>query len=290
MRSGGGSTTTAACGRCRSTPIAPWVIPRPPVRPESGGEWGAVGGSYALWWRTVGHPGSGVREHGGARSRRRAGRPVEGSTGVSRPCIPHPGEPPHPRIREARSRAPHARTGRWVGTHEERQHRERPGELPPHADRHRGGRDVAGRLARPGAAGLRLPGRRDELGHRGQARGGAHRDHRAARGGPPARRGRAGRRQDARSPRRWPARSTARSAGCSSPPTCCRATSPVCRSSTRTSATSSSGPAPIFANVVIGDEINRASPKTQSALLESMEEAPGHGRRRTPTRCPARSW
>ncbi len=29
---------------------------------------------------------------------------------------------------------------------------------------------------------------------------------------------------------------------------------------------------PIFANVVVGDEINRASPKTQSALLEAMEE------------------
>src|SRR2546421_695047 len=28
----------------------------------------------------------------------------------------------------------------------------------------------------------------------------------------------------------------------------------------------------IFANVVLGDEINRASPKTQSALLEAMEE------------------
>jgi len=31
-------------------------------------------------------------------------------------------------------------------------------------------------------------------------------------------------------------------------------------------------PGPIFANVVLADEINRASPKTQSALLESMEE------------------
>jgi MoxR-like ATPase len=31
-------------------------------------------------------------------------------------------------------------------------------------------------------------------------------------------------------------------------------------------------PGPIFANVVLGDEINRASPKTQSAMLESMEE------------------
>jgi MoxR-like ATPase len=31
-------------------------------------------------------------------------------------------------------------------------------------------------------------------------------------------------------------------------------------------------PGPIFANIVLADEINRASPKTQSALLESMAE------------------
>ncbi len=31
-------------------------------------------------------------------------------------------------------------------------------------------------------------------------------------------------------------------------------------------------PGPVFANVVLADEINRASPKTQSALLEAMEE------------------
>src|ERR1700753_1447349 len=31
-------------------------------------------------------------------------------------------------------------------------------------------------------------------------------------------------------------------------------------------------PGPVFAHVVVGDEINRASPKTQSALLEVMEE------------------
>ncbi len=31
-------------------------------------------------------------------------------------------------------------------------------------------------------------------------------------------------------------------------------------------------PGPIFANIVLADEINRASPKTQSALLEAMEE------------------
>jgi MoxR-like ATPase len=32
-------------------------------------------------------------------------------------------------------------------------------------------------------------------------------------------------------------------------------------------------PGPVFANIVIGDEINRASPKTQSALLECMQES-----------------
>lgn len=31
-------------------------------------------------------------------------------------------------------------------------------------------------------------------------------------------------------------------------------------------------PGPVFTNVVIGDEVNRATPKTQSALLEAMEE------------------
>ena len=39
-------------------------------------------------------------------------------------------------------------------------------------------------------------------------------------------------------------------------------------------------PGPVFANIVIADEINRASPKTQSALLEVMEERHGHRRRR----------
>ena len=31
-------------------------------------------------------------------------------------------------------------------------------------------------------------------------------------------------------------------------------------------------PGPVFAHIVVGDEINRASPKTQSAMLEVMEE------------------
>ena len=32
---------------------------------------------------------------------------------------------------------------------------------------------------------------------------------------------------------------------------------------------------PLFANIVLADEINRASPKTQSALLEAMEDVNG---------------
>lgn len=40
----------------------------------------------------------------------------------------------------------------------------------------------------------------------------------------------------------------------------------------RTSGAFEFRPGPVFANVVVGDEINRASPKTQSALLECMEE------------------
>ena len=45
-------------------------------------------------------------------------------------------------------------------------------------------------------------------------------------------------------------------------------------------------PGPIFANILLADEINRASPKTQSALLEAMEErqvsADGRSRRLPP--------
>ena len=46
----------------------------------------------------------------------------------------------------------------------------------------------------------------------------------------------------------------------------------ACRSTTRRPRSSSSGPGPIMSQVVLADEINRATPKTQSALLECMEE------------------
>ena len=44
------------------------------------------------------------------------------------------------------------------------------------------------------------------------------------------------------------------------------------RSSIRRRRSSSTAPGPIVAQIVLADEINRATPKTQSALLESMEE------------------
>ena len=45
---------------------------------------------------------------------------------------------------------------------------------------------------------------------------------------------------------------------------------------------SRSRPGPIFAQIVLADEINRATPKTQSALLEAMQEHSGHHRRHDP--------
>ena len=48
-------------------------------------------------------------------------------------------------------------------------------------------------------------------------------------------------------------------------------------------------PEPIFGNVVLADEINRATPKTQSALLEAMNE---HSVTMTvpAIHCPGRFW
>ena len=58
----------------------------------------------------------------------------------------------------------------------------------------------------------------------------------------------------------------------SSRPTCCPPTSPARTCSRRATGRSRSAPGPIFANVVLADEINRAPAKTQSALLEAMQE------------------
>ena len=46
---------------------------------------------------------------------------------------------------------------------------------------------------------------------------------------------------------------------------------------------------PVFANIVLADEINRATPKTQSALLEAMQERTRHRRATHRIRCRRRS-
>ena len=74
------------------------------------------------------------------------------------------------------------------------------------------------------------------------------------------------------SPSRSPARWTASSPASRPRPTCSRRTSPGSTSTTSRPTSSSSGPGPVFSNLVLVDEINRASPKTQSALLECMQE------------------
>jgi MoxR-like ATPase len=50
------------------------------------------------------------------------------------------------------------------------------------------------------------------------------------------------------------------------------ATSILVQSPERRASISGSSADPLFANIVLADEINRASPKTQSALLEAMQE------------------
>jgi MoxR-like ATPase len=59
---------------------------------------------------------------------------------------------------------------------------------------------------------------------------------------------------------------------CSSPRTCCRRISSACRSTIARTTVSGSIPGPIFTQVLLADEINRSTPRTQSALLEAMAE------------------
>ena len=85
-------------------------------------------------------------------------------------------------------------------------------------------------------------------------------------------RGRAGRRQDHAG---QGARALGRRAGSrarSSRPTCCRPTSPASSVFNQRTNEFEFRPGPVFPNLLLADEINRASPRTQAALLECMEE------------------
>ena len=105
-----------------------------------------------------------------------------------------------------------------------------------------------------------------------QARGARARAARAAGRRPRPARGRARRGQDAdRALVRRRDRACA-SAACSSRPTCCPPTSPGSSVFDQRAASFEFRPGPVFCNLLLGDEINRAPPKTQAALLEAMEE------------------
>ena len=126
----------------------------------------------------------------------------------------------------------------------------------------RGRADVAAEPA-PGERRLGRPGqaRSHQAGGRGAAGRGARPD-----------RGRARAWARRCSPGPWPRASTARSGGSSSRPTCCPRTSSARASTTPPSGEFVFKPGPIFANVILADEINRTTPRTQSALLEAMSD------------------
>ena len=49
-------------------------------------------------------------------------------------------------------------------------------------------------------------------------------------------------------------------------------------------------PGPVFANIVLADEINRATPRTQMRTVGVDERTAGVGRRPNALPCPNRSW
>ena len=95
---------------------------------------------------------------------------------------------------------------------------------------------------------------------------------RAARRGPPADRGRAGRRQDDAGQGAGPLDRLLGAAHPVHARPAAAATSPASAIYNQEARDFEFKPGAVFANLVVGDEINRASPKTQSALLEAMEE------------------
>ena len=133
--------------------------------------------------------------------------------------------------------------------------------------------------------------RRSHTDHPGRSRRAGRRDDRAAqphhprqgaaaaavprlpaRARSPADRGHSRRRQDDARARARRDRSASPISASSSPATCCRPTSSASRCSSARPATFRFHKGPVFAQLVLADEVNRATPKAQSALLEAMEE------------------
>ena len=134
---------------------------------------------------------------------------------------------------------------------------------------------------RPGAARVQLSElaararhrpRRGRAGHRRQARAARARPARPARGRARPARGLPGLAKTLAAPLvRRPSPGSASRAS-SSRPTCCPRDVTGSSIWNQRDATFEFRPGPIFANVLLADEINRAPPKTQAALLEAMQE------------------
>ena len=126
------------------------------------------------------------------------------------------------------------------------------------------------------AAAVQAPARADSLpGQEDDRRPGpaAGADVRRAPGArPPARRGRSRAGQDDGGQDAGAGRSAASSSGSSSRPTWCRPTSSAPASTTSATGEFQVSLGPVFANLLLADEINRAPAKVQSALLEVMQE------------------
>ena len=128
------------------------------------------------------------------------------------------------------------------------------------------------RRDRPGRAQQRAAVRQHRSGDPGQARRHPQRAGLPAGRGAPAARGRARAPARPRWPGRWRRRSAVTWNRIQFTPDLLPSDVTGVSVFNQATATFEFRPGPIFANIVLADEINRASPKTQSALLEVMEE------------------
>ena len=227
----------------------------------------------------------------GSRDRARAGTAAGATTpvGPSRRAWPQRGRP-QPRAGEHEQRAARTRTDGAGATSTGGSRVMRAHGTRPHRAAATRAREPSGTVGRPAlevfvVQPATAPSRDSSFGRLfaalarqrracdpGQARAGAPRARVPARRGPPPHRGRPRRRQDVAGQGDRRARSAAPGTASSSPPTCCPSDVTGVSVWNRAADEFEFRPGGVFANVVLADEINRASPKTQSALLEAMEE------------------
>ena len=165
------------------------------------------------------------------------------------------------RARDAPARSPAARPGRGPSLADLRR-------VIAAIERGEGGREDRRRRRAGPRGGRDARPDRGGQGRRARADPGRHPRQR-----PRAHRGLPGPGQDARSRGSWPRRSTWASAASSSRPTCCPSDITGSFLYDQRESRFEFRAGPVFTNLLLADEINRATPKTQAALLEAMQEA-----------------